>query len=248
MVLRLRKPVIYLFPPVPTSNIRVELSLANTWEFSAIYPPTPVLPESHQGVSGCQSITWNVDAKPDGTLLDHRTSRMSSYLFWEAHAKLASPLSPVSSRPTSPTRNVSGAFDPSRPTLTPMNSVLLPFEKVAGYVDDALMALGLHTEARCFFITYWLPYLQVHEHIALRFLPQTDYEAAAPMNISPVPDVTTRVFMLFRGVKESEIDLWEQVKAAQNPGIWQDVVAVDTDLIQNSKLFRVLEWGGMEIK
>jgi len=45
-------------------------------------------------------------------------------------------------------------FDPSRPFLNPGDSVLLSIGKVAGYLDAALKALALHTEARTSFITY----------------------------------------------------------------------------------------------
>jgi hypothetical protein len=159
------------------------------------------------------------------------------------------------------------AFDPSNPTLTSGNSALLPFDKVTGYIDDALLALGLHTEARTSFITsvflagvyhaliieslvrYWLPDLQKHKYLVLRFLPQSEYEAAAPMNVTPAPDVTTRVFMLFKGVDESELQSWESARAkAEDPSVWRDVVGVDVDKAADVGLFRVLEWGGVEVK
>ena len=45
-------------------------------------------------------------------------------------------------------------FDPSCPSLSPDDSILLPIGKVAGYLDVTLKALTLHTEARTSFITY----------------------------------------------------------------------------------------------
>ena len=81
---RVRKPVIYLYPPTPIS-INVCLSLVKSWEFTAIYPLAPVKrSESHSAppVSG-ETISWDVFAEPDGKL------RLSdglevSYLYWEA--------------------------------------------------------------------------------------------------------------------------------------------------------------------
>ncbi|KAG8703999.1 hypothetical protein FRC08_002519 [Ceratobasidium sp. 394] len=142
------------------------------------------------------------------------------------------------------------AFDPSRPIITPANSVVLPLGKVTGYIDDVLMSLGLHTEARCSFITYWLPDLQRHSYLALCFLPQVEYEAAAPFSVTPTPDVTTRVFMLFRGVEEDELEAWADAtaKANEDPSLWREIVGVDVEKARNSELFRVLEWGGMEVK
>jgi hypothetical protein len=87
LVLRLAggKPVVYLFPPVPRSNISVRLSLVKSWQFSALYPSTPIEEDSTGNCSSMgQTVVWSVDAKPDGTLYDHRTSREVSYLFWEA--------------------------------------------------------------------------------------------------------------------------------------------------------------------
>ncbi|KAG9118264.1 hypothetical protein FRC07_007306 [Ceratobasidium sp. 392] len=218
--------------------------------FSALYPPTPITLVSRQGIAGFQSVTWNVDTKPDDTLLDHRTNREVWYLFWEARTKPPVLLSPTCSRSGSPVQDVPEAFDPARPTITHANSVSLPFDKVTAYIDDTLMAFGLHTEARCSFITYWLPDIQVHKHIALRFLPQVEYEAAAPMSITPAPAVTTRVFMLFQGLQESELELWADaaVRANEDPSMWRAVVGVNFEKSRDAKLFRVLKWGGMELR
>ncbi|KAG9079889.1 hypothetical protein FRC06_007343 [Ceratobasidium sp. 370] len=235
------KPVLYLFPPVPIPNVRVKLFLTKSWDFSVLNPLTDIIPRTSEALG--QVVSWTVDAMPDGTLFDHESQRELSCLFWEAHTN-PTPLSRTCSQPGSPT------FDPARPEITPANSALLPFEKVTGYIDDALISLGLHSEARTSFITYWLPSLQRHNYVALRFLPQGEYEAAAPMSVTPVPEVTTRVFMLFRGIKESQLEAWAEpyVKDAHNPSMWGDVVGVDVGRVRDVGLFRVLEWGGMEVK
>jgi hypothetical protein len=41
MVLKLRKPVIYLYPPAPM-DVCVELSLSSAWVYSAVYPPVTI--------------------------------------------------------------------------------------------------------------------------------------------------------------------------------------------------------------
>jgi hypothetical protein len=70
------------------------------------------------------------------------------------------------------------------------------------------------------------------------------------MNLTSTPDVMTRVFMLFRGVDERELQYWEaaQAKAGEDPGVWRDVVGVDVDMALDAGLFRVLDWGGMEVE
>ncbi len=177
-------------------------------------------------------------------------------------------LTPSNSRPTSP--SLRPEFDPVRACdwLTPESSVVLPINKTTSYLDVALKALTLHTEARTSFITYvhnhpskcycnntcfkcsyWLPSLLKHSHVALRFLPQDVYEGAAPLSIEPKPDVITRVFMIFRGVSEAD-EKWSEARARASQNVqevWKDIVGVDDERALNTSLFRVLEWGGMEV-
>jgi hypothetical protein len=93
-----------------------------------------------------------------------------------------------------------------------------------------------------------------YEYIALRFIAQDAYERAAELRIVPAPDVVTRVFMLFRGVAVGDLGLWEAASAraagtgADGPSLWADVVGVDSARAADSRLFRVLEWGGMEVQ
>ena len=88
-----------------------------------------------------------------------------------------------------------------------------------------------------------------HQHLAFRFLPQASYEEAAPLEISPSPDVTTRVFMIFTGVTEEELQNWTAAscRASEDVVHWRKIVGVDLERSSDNNLFRVLEWGGMEI-
>jgi len=88
-----------------------------------------------------------------------------------------------------------------------------------------------------------------HDYVALRFLPQKSYEHAAPLDVDPKPDIVTRVFMLFKKVCKDGLDEWEGAlsRASENVGIWKGVVGVDCDGMKDEALFRVLEWGGMEV-
>lgn len=136
------------------------------------------------------------------------------------------------------------------------------------YLDEALTALGLHTEARTSFITcvsaskdhnhplnhscdyrYWLPSLLKHPNVALCFVPQSAYEQAARLDVLPAPDVVTRIFMLFKGVPDDETVDWPTAKAKAASGVdwWQDVVGVNIGRALDPSLYRLLEWGGMEV-
>ena len=59
----------------------------------------------------------------------------------------------------------------------------------------------------------------------------------------------TRIFMLFKGVDELEIDQWvnAQAKASEDVALWVNVVGVDVGRTLDKELFRVVEWGGMEV-
>jgi hypothetical protein len=73
------------------------------------------------------------------------------------------------------------------------------------------------------------------------------------MRISPAPDIVTRVFMLFRGVPTGDLGFWEQAAtrattADGGAAFWTRVVGIDPVRASDRDSFRVLEWGGLEIK
>ncbi|EFI26609.1 ubiquitin family protein [Coprinopsis cinerea okayama7 len=237
------KPVIYVFSPIER-EVSVKLSLVPQWELSAIYPVVPV---KHSITSG-QELEWVVRTSPCGTLTEKTTGLDVSYLFWEADVRPPSP--PPSPQLVAADGNATELFVPNEAHLSDDDSVLVQTSQITPYLDSALKSLGLHTEARTSFITYWLPSILKHQYIALRFLPQSAYEKAAPLRVTPSPDVVLRIFMLFKGVQESQLGEWTNARTRQNEDVsrWRSVVGADVDLATNFDLFRVIEWGGMEVK
>ncbi|KAF7291457.1 hypothetical protein MKEN_01489100 [Mycena kentingensis (nom. inval.)] len=200
--LRLRggKPVVYLrAPKVMDATVRV--SLVPEWSFSAIYPVAFV--EKPEGSALHHAVSWSVRVRADGTLVDKGTGTEVSYLFWEAETNAPDQLSP----PPSPVLGSIPGFRPAHAfeAFKRDSSVLLAIKRVPLYLDSALRELGLDTEARTSFITFWLPSLLPHAHVLLSFLSQAAYEKSAPLKVEPVPDATTRVFMVFRGVAGDEV-------------------------------------------
>jgi hypothetical protein len=57
------------------------------------------------------------------------------------------------------------------------------------------------------------------------------------------------VFMIFKGVGIGDKDNWaDAAKLAEvNVDMWKDVVGIDEKKVHDRSLFRVLEWGGMEV-
>ncbi|KAJ7587379.1 hypothetical protein C8J56DRAFT_1081559 [Mycena floridula] len=172
-----------------------------------------------------------------------------SYLYWEAETNTT--LSDSSPAPL--VMSVADQVEPFLPlsaSVESKNSVLLSLKDLPSYLDRTLLALGLHTEARTSFITYWLPSFNKFPHIALRFVPQASYEQAAPLDISPVPDVVTRVFMVFRGIKDLDVSEWKEAieLVQEEPSFWCQVIGVNLALQKHwQDVFKVLEWGGMEM-
>ncbi|KAI0719185.1 hypothetical protein C8T65DRAFT_637119 [Cerioporus squamosus] len=212
------KPVIYLFPAEPLENATVS-----------------------------QSVTWSVSAAIDGTLIEQGSNRELSYLFWEVASDATIPASPPLT-PADPDTLPLEHFDPAFPSLEPHSptAVLLSFKDLLPYLDEALRGLTLHTSACNDFITYWLPKLSKKPYIALRFLPQTVYERAAQLQVTPAPDVVTRVFMLFRGVAAEDVDEWSGASERVGSVDWVKVVGVAPSAL-DARRFRVLEWGAMEV-
>ncbi|KAG1812598.1 uncharacterized protein BJ212DRAFT_459416 [Suillus subaureus] len=231
-----KKPVIYLYSPSDI-DVSVKISLIPEWTLSVIYPV--VATEDHG-----QRLEWNVRTHQDGSLTEHNSGLDVSYLFWEAETNLqAFPQSPAFEPQSVDT------FNPISSSLDDMDSIVIPADKASVYLDKSLKVLGLHTEARTSFITYWLPSILKHEYIALRFVSQAAYERAASLSISPQPDVVTRVFMLFRGIPKEHLANWSnaQTQAEKDVAWWVGVVGVDPARAGDVTLFRVLEWGGMEV-
>jgi hypothetical protein len=55
--------------------------------------------------------------------------------------------------------------------------------------------------------------------------------------------------MLFRGISKEHLENWSnaQMQAEKDVAWWVDVVGVDLARAGDMALFRVLEWGGMEV-
>ncbi|KAG8906502.1 hypothetical protein FRC01_007994 [Tulasnella sp. 417] len=257
-VLKLRgaKPVIYLFPHTKI-DVKVKLSLVPQWKFSAVYP-RPIKGSFKEGMSS-QTAQWNCSAYPNGMITMEGSPAEIAYIFWEAETCPPNnlPDSPPTSRSPSPLPDTkpkilspSAGFIPGTTRCSPHDSVVLPVQRVPPYLEKALLALGFHTEARTSFITYWLPSFLKHEHLALRFVPQVDFEASAPLNIEPKPDVVIRVFMLFEGLPADRLVEWKEAveRSSIDVNMWKEIVGVEEARQGGSNLFRVLEWGGMEVR
>ncbi|KXH60631.1 ubiquitin [Colletotrichum nymphaeae SA-01] len=234
LVLRLRggKPAIYLMSPTQLNNVSVMVDLSQHWSFSNVYPLV-------KGAIGQNDVSWQVSAKPDGTLNDTATGVECSYLFWEADA-LTDPSSKITE---------THGFNPQNPLAYFAGNYVLSFDDFVPYLDQALTSLALTPAMRTEMIVYWLPKFQSIRdrglQIAFNFIPQTDFEKAAKLTVTPSPSTVARVFLVFRGVVGGKD---EDNRAKLENLDWPSMVGIDVDGMEDQSKFRVMEWGGMEVK
>ncbi|TDZ29761.1 hypothetical protein C8035_v004228 [Colletotrichum spinosum] len=238
LVLRLTggKPAIYLSSPTPVDDISVSVALSHHWTFSTIYPLTET-----RALPGRRcAISWKVSTKANGDLSDYGTGLDCRYLFWEADAvadanALESDVYP---------------FNPQNPKLRRAGSsaFILSFNDFVPYLDRALKSMTLTTEMRTDFVVYWLPALQkIRDRgldVAFDFVPQANLEKVATLDTKPGPEAVARIFLLFDGVAKGAARSIIDMEGVD----WPARIGMDAKAMQNTSLFRVLEWGGMEAK
>ena len=143
---------------------------------------------------------WQVTAAPDGTLTDSR-GQTYNYLYWEG--------------------NTHTQYDMT-------SGFCIKGEDTAAFLEASLSKLGLTRREANEFIVYWLPLMQENPYNLITFQTEA-YTEAAPLEITPAPDTTLRVFMAYQPL-EAPIDIPAQTLTAPE-----------------RKGFTAVEWGGTEI-
>ncbi|TCD66900.1 hypothetical protein EIP91_000739 [Steccherinum ochraceum] len=216
----LDKPMIYIWT-AKSQRVTVNLTLPPEWEFASLFPIAPVTTSDSR-----QTTAWRMFTRGGGKLLDEETGLELMSLSCEMRSKVST--SACGFR------------------LGDEDSVLLRVTESVGYLNSSLKALGLHVEARASFLRYFLPSFIGNEYIAIRFLSETLYSQVMNLDITPVPDVLVRIFMIFKGISSDEIGAWPRAQArVRDPAIrWRRVVGLpELDQLQDRNSFRILEWG-----
>ena len=144
---------------------------------------------------------WNVTAAPDGTVKDE-AGQEYSYIFWEG---------------------VSEGFEPDF-----SRGFCIRGEDTAEFLRQTLSEMGLKPREYNEFIVYWAPQMQKNAYNIISFQGE-NYDAAAPLDISPAPDSMLRVFMAWKASDEYVSMEPQQIAAFER------------------KDFTVVEWGGCEV-
>jgi len=125
---------------------------------------------------------WRVRAEPDGTLTDLATGRELYALYYESSTDLYP-------------RTDEG--------------FVVPGDQTAQFLEDTLPRLGLSPREAEEFIVYWLPRLQDNPYTYLRFAPPDEIAADQTLTITPQPDTTIRVMMVYQRL-DAPVDVTEQ--------------------------------------
>lgn len=152
------KPMIYLYP----DSVR---------SFSVTLDPAIPLVSSYPKV---RDFRWQVEAFPDGRLVDRRDGKEFYGLFWEA-----------------------GHWSPPRLD----SGFVVKGEEFAERFDSLLVLKGLNYRERQEFVTFWMNRLQPYPWVLIRFFDEA-FAASHGIGIVPAPPAFLRVFAVFTGLQE----------------------------------------------
>ncbi|MDF3005136.1 MAG: hypothetical protein K0S22_1608 [Oscillospiraceae bacterium] len=141
---------------------------------------------------------WRVRAEPNGTLTNLKDGSQHYYLFWEGDKKVD--------------WNLSEGF-------------VIKGSDTEAFLREKLAYMGLTPREYNDFITYWAPEMCRNPYNLISFSTE-QYEALAPLSVTPVPDSILRVHMVYKSLKQPVKVLPQTLVPWQRTG------------------FAMVEWGG----
>ena len=116
---------------------------------------------------------WQVKAESNGRLYNYADQKNYPYLFWEGFGLNYQ---------------------------VPDEGFVVPKNQVNNFLLDKLAKQGLNATESAEFIDFWLPKMQQDNYYFITFVPQTQFDYLAPLQVNPAPDTVIRVFMDYRGL------------------------------------------------
>lgn len=142
---------------------------------------------------------WRVSADPQSNLYNYTDGKNYPYLFWEGKAIFY-----------------------QRPT----EGFVVARENVDSFLSEKLAKLGLLPKEIKDFKEFWVPKFTEKPYYFITFLPKSDFDKLAPLNVSPKPQTVIRVFMDYQGL-DAPINV------------------VEPKIVTPKRVgFTVVEWGG----
>lgn len=154
------KPVVYLYPE-QKMTVAVKVLLDEL---------TVTVPE--HGEEG-----WNVEASPNGKLVNLEDGETYDYLFWEGHKE---------------------------PVLEANKGFMVEKDEVKKFLKSSLKEMDFNRAERKDFMEFWYPVMMSYEHpkFFVSFVGTEDFNKVAPLEITPAPDTLYRMFMYFEPTYE----------------------------------------------
>ena len=143
---------------------------------------------------------WSVTAQPDGMLKDNAGEEYP-YLFWE------------------------GVLN-DYTWIDKTEGFMVSADETETFLRDKLKILGLNSREDTDFITFWGPRLRKNKYNLIRF-ETTAYDKALPLTITPAPESSQRIMMVYKGLDEPFEISEQELKPFTRKG------------------YTVIEWGGM---
>ena len=130
----------------------------------------------------------------------------------------------------------------------PINTFTNATTTIEEVLMNVLDQLGMSLYARSNFMARHMPSFAAHRNIAYRFLPPGKIVAAFDISITaPPPCYFTRLFLIFRGLTDEEMGLFDGAGEKEaNQANWREVTAWNEDAKDNT-IFRVLETSVLEV-
>jgi len=153
------KPIIYLYPE---KEMEISVKLGNPEKLTCTYPKY-------------DKDGWTVIAKPDGKLVDTKTSRNLYSLYWEGTG--------------TSDYNLNEGF-------------IVKGTDSISFLEEKLEVLGLNDYEAEEFIVYWLPKLESNEYNFIRFASMEEINEYMPLEVSGNPDSIIRILMQFKPLDE----------------------------------------------
>ena len=141
---------------------------------------------------------WFVTAYPDGRLVNKADGSEHYYLFWEGN------------------KRIEWDF---------FSGFVVNGSETEAFLREKLAFLGLTPREYNDFITYWVPQMKDSPYNLVTFAGE-QYEALAPLSVTPQPDSILRVHMVFRSLDAPVQIPPQQLRPFERKG------------------FAVVEWGG----
>ncbi|KAG8705826.1 hypothetical protein FRC09_002741 [Ceratobasidium sp. 395] len=231
-------------------NITLSIRLNRTWELAALRQHGGILLEDH-----IQSILWNIDTVKNSSVLlhDHHLQKQCPYLFWDGVSDQSSQVTLTSSPDELDSLSPGPELLHSMTSVLPDNSAAVPLAQAESYIlDVARVCSNIHDDFGdfCRWFTSRMKSTPHCTHVALRFLPQADYQAVAPLSISDnFPIRVDRLIMLYKRLDYTAAPTWDAYcpSYVQGPNVWSNIIGAGPTRAGSDSDLSALEITCMEV-